>query len=190
MGLIINRKDKWGYIHIPKTGGTSLTEILMNVDGSEELTSHGTLNELNNVDDYFIFTFVRNPYNRIASWYEHRQRDTKSQSFPNFLKSISELDYLYHSQTYFIKHGETENKSVSFIGRYENYITDLNYILNQIGVVCTDIPHLNKNPMWNRHPNLNTDKLYKLYYKNESEKNWVKEKYKDDFKLFNYELDI
>ena len=44
--------------------------------------------------------------------------------------------------------------------------------------------------MWNRHPNLNTDKLYKLYYKDESVKNWVKEKYKNDFKLFNYELDI
>ena len=67
---------------------------------------------------------------------------------------------------------------------------DLDYILNQIGVQCTDIPHLNKNPMWNRHPNLNTDKLYKLYYKDESVKNWVKEKYKNDFKLFNYELDI
>ena len=44
--------------------------------------------------------------------------------------------------------------------------------------------------LWERHPNLNTYKLYKQYYNEEWMKDWVREKYKNDFTLFNYELDI
>jgi hypothetical protein len=190
VGLLINHKYKWAYIHIPKTGGTSITEILSQVDGTETIMSHGTINELGNIEDYFIFTFVRNPFTRLASWYDHIQRDTKSQSFSNFLKSIDTLDYLYFPQTYFTNHGKTDKKKISFVGKYENFSNDLNFVFKKLNINNTAIPHLNKNSMWEIHPNLNTQKLYKFYYNDGWMKEWVREKYKDDFKIFNYELDI
>lgn len=190
MGLLINRPNKWAYIHIPKTGGSSLSQILLSVPNTEELVLHGTLNQLTDVEDYFIFSFVRNPFTRLASWYEHRKRDGKSQSFSHFIKTIDPLDFLFFSQEYYLYHGQTPNKKISYIAKYESFDTDVNFILNNIGVSNYTIPHINRNTMWEQHPNLNTYKLYKQYYNEEWMKEWVREKYKNDFTLFNYELDI
>ena len=87
-------------------------------------------------------------------------------------------------------HGQTNEKKVSFIGKYENFNQDLNYVLNQIDIKIDKIPHINRNVLWDRHPNLNTHSLYKQYYNEEWMKDWVREKYKNDFRIFNYELDI
>jgi hypothetical protein len=190
VGLLINRPNKWAYIHIPKTAGNSISQILLSVPETEQITTHGTLNELKNVDGYFIFTFVRNPYTRLASWFEHRKREGKANLFSNFIKSIDPLDFLFFSQEYYINHGNTPTKKISYVGKYENLNYDLNYILNKIEIKENRIPHLNRNKMWEKHPNLNTHKLYKQYYNEDWMKDWVREKYQNDFKIFNYELDI
>ena len=190
MGLIINRPQKWAYIHIPKTGGNSVSKILLSVPGSEQITVHGTLNQLIGVDDYFIFSFVRNPFTRLASWYEHKKREGEIQLFSSFIESISPLDFLFFSQEYYLHHGKTDTKRVSFVGKYENFNTDLNFILNKINISISEIPHLNRNQYWEKHPNLNTHKLYKQYYNEDWMKEWVRNKYKNDFTIFNYDLDI
>jgi hypothetical protein len=190
VGLIINRPQKWAYIHIPKTGGSSISNILLSVPGSEQITVHGTLNQLTNVDEYFIFSFVRNPFTRLASWYEHRKREGEIQLLSSFIESIGPLDFLFFSQEYYLHHGQTDTKKVSFIGKYENFNTDLNFILNKINISINEIPHLNRNVYWEKHPNLNTYKLYKQYYNEEWIKEWVRNKYKNDFTIFNYDLDI
>jgi len=190
MGLLINRPNKWAYIHIPKTGGSSLSQILLSVPDTEEIVLHGTLNQLTNVEDYFIFSTVRNPFTRLASWYEHRKREGNIQPFANFIEKIDPLDYVFFSQEYFLYHGKTENKKISFVAKYENFENDIKIIFNKIGIEQYRLPHINRNTMWERHPNLNTYKLYKQYYNEEWMKDWVREKYKNDFTLFNYELDI
>lgn len=190
MGLLINRPNKWAYIHIPKTGGSSLSNILLSVPGTEEIVLHGTLNQLTNVEDYFIFSLVRNPFTRLASWYEHQKRNGKFQSFSNFIKTIDPLDFLFFSQEYYLYHGKTLNKEVSFVGKYENFNEDINFIANKIGITNYNIPHINRSMMWEIHPNLNSYKLYKQYYNEDWMKEWVREKYKNDFTLFNYGLDI
>lgn len=190
MGLLINRSNKWAFIHIPKTGGNSVSDILLKIPDTEQITTHGTLNQLTNVDDYFIFSFVRNPFTRLASWYEHKKREGYDKLFSSFVENIDPLDYLYFSQEYYLYHGKTETKKVSFVAKYENFNQDLNHILKKINVKTDNIPHLNKNQYWEKHPNLNTHKLYKQYYNQESLKDWVRNKYKNDFTLFNYELDI
>lgn len=190
MGLIINRSQKWAFIHIPKTGGNSVSKILLSVPESEQIMVHGTLNQLIDVDGYFIFSFVRNPFTRLASWYEHKKREGNIQLFSSFVESIEPLDFLFFSQEYYLHHGQRENKKVSFVGRYENFNNDLKYISNQIGISLNEVPHLNKNIYWEKHPNLNTYKLYKQYYNEEWIKDWVRNKYKNDFSIFNYELDI
>lgn len=190
MGLLINRPQKWAYIHIPKTGGNTVSSILLNTPHTEQLTTHGTLNQLRDVDGYFIFSFVRNPFTRLASWYEHRKREGNIQLFSTFVESIDPLDFLFFSQEYYLYHGQRDYKKVSYVGKYENFNNDLRYISNQIGIELNEIPHLNRNSYWERHPNLDTHKLYKQYYNQEWIKDWVREKYKNDFTLFNYGLDI
>ena len=190
MGLLVNHAKKWAFIHIPKTGGTSVTEILCNIPETITVNSHGTLNDLRGIEDYFIFSFVRNPYTRLSSWYEHKKRDGIHQPFDSFIHSIDSLDYLFFSQEYYLYHGKTDKKQISFVGKYENFENDLKKILDKLEIKYDNIPHLNSNLYYKKHPNLNTDKLYKKYYTQQWMKDWVKEKYKNDFKLFGYDLEI
>ena len=90
MGLLINRSQKWAYIHIPKTGGNSISNILLSVPETEQITTHGTINQLRDVDDYFIFSFVRNPFTRLVSaWQQGVRKNKYTTSFHDFLKTIN-----------------------------------------------------------------------------------------------------
>jgi hypothetical protein len=190
LACIVNHLNKWAYLHIPKTGGTSLTKLLLEQDGSEEVVTHGDLGNFGNVTEYFIFTIVRNPFTRIASAYQHNVRSNTTSNFKQFLERINPIDVWYFPQTYFLNHNQTQNRFVNFVGRYENYETDVRYILNKIKIKSADIPHENRNPIYDRHPQLNQQNYYKILYKDGWCKEWVLERYKNDFKFFNYELDI
>ena len=93
--MIINQSVGFTFIHIPKSAGTSVTLFLaplngpldLEIGGTEfgeqiqeayklryNLRKHSTLAEAHDTiakarhpDDMFIFTFVRNPYNRLLS---------------------------------------------------------------------------------------------------------------------------
>ena len=52
------------------------------------------------------------------------------------------------------------------------------------------IPHLNRHELYTNHPNMDFNNYYCKLYTEDWMKDWVREKYKDDFKIFNYELDI
>ena len=43
------------FIHIPKTGGNSLSEILLTIKGTEFVTTHNDLSAFGNIENYFIF---------------------------------------------------------------------------------------------------------------------------------------
>jgi hypothetical protein len=190
LALIVNHSKKWAYLHIPKTGGTSLTNLLLNEVGSEEVATHGDLGNFGNIPNYFIFAIVRNPFTRIASAYQHNVRSGTTTNFKHFLENISPINFWYFPQTYFINHNRKDDQFVNFIGRYEDYEIDVRYALNKIGISNVNIPHDNKNPIYNRHPNINQQDYYKLLYNDIWCKEWVLERYKNDFKIFNYDMDI
>eukprot|EP01024_Parvocaulis_polyphysoides_P068174 TRINITY_DN826_c0_g2_i1.p1 TRINITY_DN826_c0_g2~~TRINITY_DN826_c0_g2_i1.p1 ORF type:complete len:395 (-),score=30.26 TRINITY_DN826_c0_g2_i1:593-1732(-) len=76
---LISHKYKFIYIRIPKTGTKTTQQFFLNTlcNGTE----HGCYEKIQDqknmtkeeyqkyYDDYFVFTFVRNPYNRAASLY-------------------------------------------------------------------------------------------------------------------------
>ena len=191
MSLLVNRSKKWGFIHIPKTGGTSITSVLQNVKGTEYVTkAHNHIGKFENIKDYDIMCFVRNPYTRFASAYYHQTRKDGWMSINKFIENIDLNDYLYFPQSYFTNNGSSEDKRVTFIGRYENFINDFNLIMKKIGKTGHSIPHYNRNSIYDKHPNLNQHDFYKHIYNDKDVKNWVEKRYSNDFKIFNYGMDI
>ena len=189
MGFLINRTQKWAFIHIPKTGGTSLTNILNNIDNTEIISVHDSIRVLD-VENYFIFTVVRNPFTRLVSAYTHRVRkDEFKYDFQSFIKNYDEnhLDTL--PQSYYINEGASEKKKISCILRYEKYEEDVKDLLKKLNY-NSDIPHLNRNPIYDKHPNLNQEKYYSAFYTEDWMIELVRERYKNDFKIFNYGMDL
>ena len=65
----------------------------------------------------------------------------------------------------------------------------MSYIFDKIGVTAS-IPHLNRNPIYDKHPNIKQEDFYKFLYKENWTREWVRERYENDFKIFNYDMDI
>ena len=72
---MILKDKKIIFIHIPRTGGTSIEKYFdfkFSADWSPETAQHLTMEEYNehyDLDKYFKFTTVRNPWDRLMSWY-------------------------------------------------------------------------------------------------------------------------
>ena len=190
MSLLVNHAQKWAYIHIPKTGGTSISSVLDKIQDTERITMHDSIRALNRVEGYFIFTFVRNPFTRLLSAYQHALRKGEhTTTFSDFLKLDLSSNIWMMPQYYFITAGANEKRKVSFIGKYEDLNKDISYVFNKLNI-NSQLPHLNSNPIYKRHPNLKQQNYYKSFYTEEWMKDWVRERYKNDFKIFNYDMDI
>jgi tetratricopeptide (TPR) repeat protein len=157
-----------------------------------------------NDKDYFVFTFVRNPYSRILSgylekflrphkdWTMYRTQlgfdpDIKKHpvSFVEFLRRVreyhpSKLNSHFAQQRYIL--GLDRSMRYDFIGRLEDMSSDLPYVLsrldqNQAVDVLHQAPHAR-----------NASEKLQQYY-GEEEKALVAEIYADDFKYLGYGLD-
>lgn len=74
---MINHKYKFIFLHIPKTGGMSigqtLNTMLDNYTRYEGFNIHYEKFDKNLFQDYFVFTFVRNPWDRFYSQYKFKE---------------------------------------------------------------------------------------------------------------------
>jgi hypothetical protein len=74
--LISHEEPKFIFIHIQKTGGVSISNLLRQYiptttpgRGLRHISARRALKQVENPDDYFKFAFVRNPWDRLVSWY-------------------------------------------------------------------------------------------------------------------------
>jgi hypothetical protein len=74
--LISHEEPKFIFIHIQKTGGVSISNLLRQYiptttpgRGLRHISARRALKQVENSDDYFKFAFVRNPWDRLVSWY-------------------------------------------------------------------------------------------------------------------------
>lgn len=185
------------FIHIPKNAGLSVCYSLFgNTGGShrkvmdyKELFSKRTFN------NYYKFTFVRNPWDRLVSTYfflktggltEQDAAWTSDhlghyEDFGSFVKewvteeNISNSLHFQHQHIFL--ENEQGNIEVDFIGRFENLEVDFKVITKKLGI--------NRNLM--RTNTSNRDKDYRGYYDNET-KAIVSKVYEKDIFRFNYEF--
>jgi len=186
----INGKKKIVHIHIPKTGGTSLEATGL---FGTPIIRHHTLqfyidlyqyDDRINLDDYFKFAFVRNPYDKFASGVLNHILDRgalepvkdKRKQFNDFILENNDkfgLWIMTHPQYKFV---EVNGKvGVDFIGKMENMAEDWRKICDIIGVKV-NVGHKNK-----------SGRKYDSIYTPET-KAIVREYYKRDFELFNYPI--
>ncbi|MEZ9197939.1 sulfotransferase family 2 domain-containing protein [Shewanella sp. 10N.286.54.B9] len=158
--MIICDSHRFIFIHIPRTGGTSITHIChqQNLAFVRPFFqhSHARSPAAQSVPfaDYVTFSFVRNPWARIYSWYALLTKynlDWQSEfTFEEFVCdysriardysidkdfSFSQLDYLCDDQGVLV---------TKFIGRYETYQQDVHRIFLKLGIRLNTIPHLNE----------------------------------------------
>jgi chondroitin 4-sulfotransferase 11 len=165
--MLISHKHKFIFIHIPKTAGTSISSVLNPF--CEEL--YPSIKHSNAVkikekfgsdiwNEYFKFTFIRNPYERLLSWYNMIEKNMwrpnlfqshikkNIHSFSEFIMDdkhpigINKLPQQRISQFKIIS--ENGRVIVDFVGRYENLNEDFNYICNKLNIPQTHLPHINK----------------------------------------------
>lgn len=149
------------FIHVHRTGGTTLSNLLMQEMGTDVkmVSQHGNAKGpeaalLDAHPDYFTFGFVRNPWERLLSWYNRintagmgkSKAPNASADFEEFLLSLAEssatdADFHFNQLDYFTdKSGVLR---IDKIGRLENYESDLKSIFNALGHPILNIPKMN-----------------------------------------------
>ncbi len=213
---MISHKHKCIFIHIPKTAGTSIYEFFFPDVKFKHLEAdydrlfgwcpkrnlylqHATTDQLldtglidkRNWEEYYKFTFVRNPWDRAYSDFKWMKKHhyffgsfkeyiTTSGKHAQVLLDNSTSDYrgdhLIPQKSFFYKEGP---RAIDFLGRFESFEEDIQKILNSIGI----------KEKFNIHSNPSTrSKDYSNFYTN-SMMELVNNRFEVDIKAFKYTFD-
>jgi len=166
MGALINSNKKLLFIHNKKCGGTSIRNVLKK-NGFKAYNANVTYNksikkqwidseiglldflEINGLDtsEYFIFTNIRDPYDRFASFFQsYRSGDEKIEKFINrFLNCRKKDSNSIEGRPALSYHGDpyTPNLKCDFVIRLDNINEDWDKLKELTGIVGK-MPHLHK----------------------------------------------
>ena len=195
---MICHKHKCIFIHIPRCAGTSMELSIVgdNWWRVEKTTKHLIASTAKKIyepywNDYFKFSFVRNPWDRMVSmssfpgFYGVNLHQGGEIDFSNYFKKWPDIEVDPRSKS---KNGKFDpvknavylnilNEEIDFIGRLENLQEDFDTVCDSIGKPRETLPHNGKSK--NKH--------YTEYY-NEETKQIVAEKYRKDIKHFGYKF--
>lgn len=171
--MIISSGRNYIFVHIPKTGGTSLAAALetramkddilvgdtpkarkrrarlKHLTPKGRLWKHSTLNDIEGVidsRDMFTFTLVRNPWDRMVSYYSWLQAQVFDHPAVKLARSAGFSDFLNSAQTQESLRRNPYGSYVaadSFFFRIEHLQDDLQPLWKHLGFVL-NIPHVNK----------------------------------------------
>jgi len=201
---VINTKEKIIYIGITKTGSESIYSSLWEKGLVEKntikkysearnrqgtiSTKHQTIREVQqhfphlDLDKYFKFTFVRNPYERHISLYNWSRSSgaiSSTLSFLNFTKKVVNREYKKYPYRYIRQVDWLRKKNgdlcIDFVGKFENISDDFKKVCNLIG---HQIP-LKKTNISTQHINLS--------HMSHDVSSLIYNFYAEDFDIFGYE---
>jgi hypothetical protein len=207
---MISHKHRCIFVHIPKTAGTSIEDVIWpkpratedlwmgftephrnkyQTGGLQHLCAHQIRQEVGATvfDQFFKFSIVRNPWDRLVSQYAYLPsrpdlqeylRVSAAAPFSEYIETIGGSDHVQvMPQTQFLSNG-SDASIVDFIGRFENLVDDAAYIFERLGMEGTPLPHRNPSKRM---------KDYRDYYTAET-RDRVAEIYAEDIRVFGYEF--
>ena len=211
--MLISESKKFLFVHIQKTAGRSFEAVLKDnipdlksLPGTHDHASWVRGNFGESWDEYYKVAFVRNPWDRLVSWYFMfiRKGNTRwykrmtglgrynkirqyvldnANSFEEFIykctDTIEDTDgkkSFLYNQLDYVSDGEG-NVIVDYIGRFENLVHDTGEVFNHLGIQGASLPHKNSSD----------HRDYRSYY-DESTKAIVAERYARDIEYFGYEF--
>ena len=161
--LTVSKEHKVLYFHIAKTGGSSIVELLKNngLDDGVLSNKRGDYEKkleyfqdvVENWDDYYKFTFVRNKFDMLISLYNYDRQATGNPwtlspevTFEEFVRDhIGNPDTLKKQVLYtdridqhYLTHTD-DNCMFDFIGYFDNFDRDLNTVCDKLGITNTQI---------------------------------------------------
>lgn len=169
------------FLHIPRTAGTFLSNYF-SAAGGFYIHGHKNLSEVNDLGDFFVFAFIRNPWDWYVSRYSFEKSFRALPPFKEYMKSINN----YWLINVFNELCFKDNKyAVDYMGRFENIeksIKDINTLSGITPKIAyeTYCKADNKNRI-----NASTHRPYIEYYDDESI-NIVMEKDKIIIDKFDY----
>ncbi len=151
------------FVHIPKTGGVSVSHALFGGRSGGHMTYRDYQRVLGKrqVRRSFSFAFVRNPWDRLVSAYEFLKKggmndddklwaDRQLAGFSTFEQFVEEWvneenvrkGVHFKPQADFVW-DDSRDVAVDFVGKFERFEEDFNEVLAALGV-ASSLPHLNK----------------------------------------------
>lgn len=201
---MISLQKSFLFVHIPKTAGNSIQSVLRNYsedqlvalrseqDGIErfglrnpnyKIKKHSTLSEYHDAlgDDQFRnlykFTCVRNPWDRMVSYYftptQNPETWNRKKFYAVISKAISVPDYLRFDG------GEKDPfANVNYIIRFENLADDFRAVCKAIGISPPTLPQYNRS----------SRDHYSKYYDDDL-REFVRTRFTAEIERFNYEFE-
>lgn len=195
--LEINDNLKTIFIHIPKNAGISIEESLFACKIGHKTIKQFEDFDKNKFEDYWKFTVVRNPYDRLVSAFfflkaggrnnidlKWSKKNLKNiNNFENFVIELEKeefrksiLSWQHFKPQYLYLLNNKEKIDLDFIARIESIEQDFKTIKKHLGINGATLKHSNKSERknWTEYYNKKTKKI-------------VYQIYKEDFELLNYE---
>ncbi len=197
MSAVLSHKYKFIYPHVPRTGGTSLTELIEPHLGEKDITDgqlekHQALRTFKlghpiEFDKYIKFIVVRHPFDRLASLH---QGYTPSYSLPVtvdmlYSGAISKSEAFYWPIQRWVC-DVNENPLYDKVFKLEDGFKGLVDFLQELGlpIKIEDLPHINKGTVNHGH-----QEYYSKMREDCGEETMrkIKELYAWDYEAFGYD---
>jgi Sulfotransferase family len=206
--MLVSHARRMLFIHVRKTGGTSIERLLGELPDVRPMAPrHGGLGQALQKDPrlagYWTFGFVRNPWDRIASWWsmietlrDEAQRNEPNPRHPKEWRTSRQFRELSKYPTFetFVTSGmrdhgrlrrpqinylTTSTRRADYIGRIETFAADVRTVLARLDVPATNLPHVNASYRDYSH--------YREIY-SDITRDRVAEAFRPDIEAFGYEF--
>jgi hypothetical protein len=151
-----------------------------------------------NLENKYIFTFVRHPYDRIKSWYYYHKslaiEPYSSKSLNQWIQDGCKTHWRIQNRTNWVSEnispllqynfidGETK---INYIGKIENFEEDCIIIISQINEILKD--NNSKNRLEYKSIKINTSNRRREETISDKNKDLIYDMFKKDFDYFQYE---
>lgn len=150
--MYVSDDYRTAFVHIPKTGGTAFKDfVLRGLNCRRVGPKHGSVSDLpDECSDYFIFSFVRNPYRRLASMYRFRRLCSKNPRFAELIPNLGSLldgvnAHVHGAGQLHPLHQVTYLDNRVTVFRYEDFDAGAGEACARIGIPKPDMPRLSNN---------------------------------------------